>query len=144
MNLKLEWSDLVSCRFWPSRNACWQRCIFDLKKSLARLVLRDIQLNVFDGWIYIKTSGLCVLLWGWSGFIMPNVKFQYNKNSINEKDFKKHICSFFHMKITASDRKILHEGCNPCCLHLPIFSIYMYSPLLLENKKLWSLFPSAN
>ena len=123
MNLKLEWSDLVSCRFWPSRNACWQRCIFDLKKSLARLVLRDIQIfNVFDGWIYIKTSGLCVLLWGWSGFIMPNVKFQYNKNSINEKDFKKHICSFFHMKITASDRKSLHQDCSLCYTYF--FLIY--------------------
>ena len=46
---------------------------------LARLLQRDIQLDVFDGWIYVKMSGLWVLLCRWSGFIIPNVKFQYNK-----------------------------------------------------------------
>ena len=53
--------------------------------------------------------------------------------------------SLFHMKITVSVAKSSHQDCGPCYLHLPIFFLYIHSPLLLENKKLWCLlFSSAN
>ena len=50
----------------------------------------------------------------------------------------------FHMKITASVTKSLLQDHGPCYLHLPIFFLYIHSPLLLENKLFWSLFSSAN
>ena len=33
--------------------------------------------------------------------------------------------SLFHMKITASVTKTLHQDCGPCYLHLPIFFFYI-------------------
>ena len=49
------------------------------------------------------------------------------------------------MKITASVTKSSHQDCGPCCFHLPISYLCIYSPLLLENKKLlWLLFSSVN
>ena len=44
--------------------------------------------------------------------------------------------SLFHVKITASVTKSLHQVRGPCNLHLPIFLLYMHSPLQLANKKL--------
>ena len=44
--------------------------------------------------------------------------------------------SLFHMKITASVAKIPHQDHGLCYLNLTIFSLYINSPLLLENKKL--------
>ena len=44
--------------------------------------------------------------------------------------------TFFHKKMTASVTKSSNHG--PCYLHLPIFFLYIFSPLLLENKTLLS------
>ena len=44
--------------------------------------------------------------------------------------------NFFHKKMTASVTKSSNHG--PCYLHLPIFFLYIFSPLLLENKTLLS------
>ena len=44
--------------------------------------------------------------------------------------------TFFHKKMTACVTKSSHHG--PCCLHVPIFFLYIFSPLLLENKTLLS------
>ena len=44
--------------------------------------------------------------------------------------------SLLDIKSTASVRKSLHQDLGPCCLHFPMFSLYIHSPLLLENKKL--------
>ena len=44
--------------------------------------------------------------------------------------------SLFHIKITVGVKKSLHQNLHPCCLRLPMFSLYIHSPLLLENKKL--------
>ena len=52
--------------------------------------------------------------------------------------------SLFHMKITASITKSLHQDSGPRYLHFPIL-LLIHSLLLLENKKLLSsLFFSAN
>ena len=41
--------------------------------------------------------------------------------------------------------KSSHQDCGPCYLHLPIFFLYIHSPLLLENKNLSrSMFSSVN
>ena len=49
------------------------------------------------------------------------------------------------MKITVSVTKSSHQDCGPCYLHLPIFFLYIHSPLLLENKDLpRSMFSSVN
>ena len=45
--------------------------------------------------------------------------------------------SLFHMKIIASVTKSSHQDSGLCCLLLPIFFLYVHSPLLLENQKLW-------
>ena len=39
------------------------------------------------------------------------------------------ICSLFHMQSP-------HQDHGPCYLQLPVFFLYIHSPLLLENKKL--------
>ena len=53
--------------------------------------------------------------------------------------------SLFHMKITVSVTKTLHQDCGPCYLHLPIFFFYIHSSLLQQNKKLLRLlFSLAN
>ena len=41
--------------------------------------------------------------------------------------------SLFHIKITASVTKSLHQDRGLCYLHLPIFFLYIHSPLLLEK-----------
>ena len=43
--------------------------------------------------------------------------------------------SLFYIKITVCVKKSLHQHLGPCCLHLTVFSLYIHSPLLLENKK---------
>ena len=43
--------------------------------------------------------------------------------------------SLFHMKITVSATKSSHQDHGPCYLHLPIFFLYIHSPVLLQNKK---------
>ena len=39
------------------------------------------------------------------------------------------------MKITVSVTKSLHQDRGQCYLHLPIFFLYIHSPVLLENNK---------
>ena len=53
--------------------------------------------------------------------------------------------SVFSIWKSLSVAKSSHQDRGPCYLHLPIFFLYIHSPLLLENKKLWCLlFSSAN
>ena len=53
--------------------------------------------------------------------------------------------SHFHMYITVSFTKSSHQDRCPCYLDLPIFLLYIQSPLLLENIKLLCLlFSSAS
>ena len=47
------------------------------------------------------------------------------------------------MKITVSVTESSHQNRGQCFLHLYIF-LYTHSPLFLENKKLPSLFSTAN
>ena len=42
------------------------------------------------------------------------------------------------MKITANATKSSHQDRGSCFLHLPIFFLYKYTALLLQNKKLLS------
>ena len=41
----------------------------------------------------------------------------------------------FHTKIMARLTESSHQDCGTCYLHLPIFFLYMHSPVLLECKK---------
>ena len=45
---------------------------------------------------------------------------------------KNSLSSLFHMKITASVTKNLHQDCGPCYLHVPLL-LYIHSPLPLQN-----------
>ena len=44
--------------------------------------------------------------------------------------------SLFHLKITASVTKNLHQDHGLCYLYAPISFLYIHSPFMLENKKL--------
>ena len=50
--------------------------------------------------------------------------------------------SFFHMKITVSVTKSLYQVCGLSYLHLPIFFLYINSPLLLEKAVVIAVFLS--
>ena len=54
---------------------------------------------------------------------------------IIEYDFVQTFLSLFKMKITANVTKGLHQDRGLSYLHLPIFFLYMHSPVLLQNKK---------
>ena len=63
------------------------------------------------------------------------VDLVYLKHEKPFKDFIKpaYFC-LFHMKITASVTKSLHQDCGLCYLHLPDFFLCIHSPLLMENE----------
>ena len=73
------------------------RCMMVALNKIFELVQRDIQLDVFNGWFYVKTSALWVLLNEWSGLIMSKLKLQDNKKLNQwERPQETYIQSFPH------------------------------------------------